>query len=84
MQKQTVRLSFDVPIEEHIFIKTECIKSRMAMRDFLHIIVKEGMKAHLNSQFKQEIEEAFQDSYNGKGHPISFEELDRMEKELDK
>jgi hypothetical protein len=40
--KDTVRLSLDVSAKEHILYKTESVKSRTPIKDFLHTLVMLG------------------------------------------
>ena len=49
--KDYIRLSFDVPVEEHTEIKTECVKNRKAMKDFLRQLVLIGL-AEMKEQNK--------------------------------
>lgn len=65
-EKRTVRLSFDVPIEEHIMIKTESVKSRIALKDFLHQIVQMGIKEYKKAQFEQRMDESIEQAKKGK------------------
>ena len=44
MKENTVRLSFDVPEEEHILLKTGCAQLRIAIKDFLHEMMLKGLK----------------------------------------
>lgn len=81
--KETVRLSFDVPIEEHILIKTECVRSRIAVKDFLHNLVKLGLEEYKRAKFKQKMEKSIQQAKEGKTRTITEEELDKWEKELE-
>lgn len=81
--KDTVRLSFDVPAEEHIMIKTESVKSRMAIKDFLHNLLQLGMQEYRKAQFKQKMEQSIQQAKEGKIRTVTAEELDQWEKELE-
>jgi hypothetical protein len=82
-EKETVRLSFDVPVEEHILIKTECVRSRMAVKDFLHNLVRMGLEQYRKAQFKQKMEGSIQQAKEGKVRTVTAEELDKWEKELE-
>ncbi len=83
MNKETVRLSFDVPVEEHIIYKTECVKSRIPIKDFLHSLVMMGMKEYRKSKFKERMKRSIQQAKKGKVRTISSEELDQWEKEIE-
>jgi len=81
--KETVRVSFDVPIEEHTFLKIECAKAHIAFRDLMkevfHKTVEELKKKELHSI----ISKGFQDSYEGKTSPLTDAELAKWNKMLD-
>ena len=44
MKQNTKRLSFDVPEDEHILLKTECAQSKIAIKDFLHEMMLKGLQ----------------------------------------
>lgn len=81
--KETVRLSFDVPIEEHIKYKTESVKSRIPIKDFLHNLVMMGMKEYRKAQFNERMAKSIQQAKDGKVRTISTKELNQWEKELE-
>lgn len=81
--KDIVRLSFDVPAEEHIMYKTESVKSRMPIKDFLHTLVILGMQEYKKRQFQERMEKSIQQAKEGKVRTVTSQELDRWEKELD-
>lgn len=66
MKQNTVRLSFDVPEEEHVLVKTGCAQLRIAMKDFLHESMLKGLK-DLNEMLLQErLKKSIQQSKEGK------------------
>lgn len=81
--KQTIRVSFDVPVDDHTFLKTECTKSRRSfgklMQESFHRTVEEFKKKQLNDRLAQGMQEAKE----GKGRIISQEELDSWAKMVD-
>ena len=81
--KSTVRLSFDVPAEEHILYKTECVKSRVPIKDFLHNLVILGMHEYEKAKFNKRMEKSIKQAKRGKTRKITSEDLDKWEKELD-
>ncbi len=81
--KNTVRLSFDVPVEEHIMYKTECVKSRVPIKDFLHNLVMLGMKEYERAKFNKKMGKSIQQAKKGKVRTVSPNELDRWESELE-
>ncbi len=83
MNKETVRISFDVPVEEHILYKTECVKSRISIKDFMHNLVMIGMKEYKKAKFKEKMSRSIKQAKKGKVRTVSSEELDQWEKDLE-
>lgn len=81
--KETVRVSFDVPIEEHTFLKADCVNAHVSfaetMREHFHKLYEERKKQNFHNLLLQ----GFQNSYEGKGRVISQEELDKWDKMVD-
>lgn len=65
MKQNTVRVSFDVPIQEHILLKTECAQARIAIKDFLHEWMLKGIQELKEKKLKDELKEAIQQSEEG-------------------
>lgn len=76
--KNSVRLSFEVPIDVHVLIKMECAKARISMKDFLHAVVLSGLqelkKKHLMASLKKSIQQAKE----GKVTTMSLSELEKF------
>jgi hypothetical protein len=83
MSKETVRISFDVPVEEHILYKTECVKCRIPIKDFMHNLVMIGMEEYKKAKFKEKMSRSIQQAKKGKIRSISSEELDQWEQDLE-
>jgi len=83
MNKETVRISFDVPVEEHILYKTECVKSRTPIKDFMHNLVIIGMNEYRKAQLNKKLEKSIQQAKEGKIRTVSSKELDQWEKDLE-
>lgn len=66
MRENMVRLSFDIPVEEHIMLKTACAQSRVAIKDFLHGIVIKGLHDLQEEQLKERLKKSIQQSKEGK------------------
>lgn len=81
--KDKVRVSFDVPIEEHTFLKAECAKNRIALRDLLQDVFHKTVEEFKKKQLNEMLLESFQDIYDGKGTLLTDEDLDRWEKMID-
>lgn len=63
--KDTVRLSFNVPVQEHIVIKTECVTARIPMKDFLHELVLLGLKEYKKKKHQEKLKESLQRAQEG-------------------
>jgi len=66
MKESTVRLSFDIPVEEHIVLKSECAQARIAMKDFLHDLVLKGIEELREKQLQKRLKKSIQQSKEGK------------------
>jgi hypothetical protein len=44
ISENMVRLSFDIPVEEHIYLKTACALARITMKDYLQQLIHEKLK----------------------------------------
>jgi hypothetical protein len=82
MNKETVRVSFDVPVSEHILYKTECVKSRIPIKDFMHKLVVLGMKEYKKTKLQEKLSKSIQKAKRGKVRTVSAEELDQWERDL--
>jgi len=78
--RETVRVSFDVPIDEHTFVKSACVEAHInfqdLMKDVFNKTVEELKKKRLHSMLKQ----GFQDAEEGKTTPLTQEDLDNLSK----
>lgn len=83
MDKETVRVSFDIPVEEHILYKTECVKSRIPIKNFMHNLVVIGMREYKKAKFNEKMSKSIQQAKKGKIRTVSSEELDQWEKDLE-
>lgn len=76
--KNTVRVSFNMPINEHIMIKTDCVKSRKNMKDYLHELVLLGLEQIRKTEVKAGLEEAIQQIKDGKVTTMTLSELEKF------
>ena len=79
--KNSVRLSFDVPVEEHIFIKTESVKARIPMKDFLHELVLLGLIELKEKNLMESLKKSIQEAKAGKVTTMSLSELEKFVKD---
>lgn len=81
--KETVRVSFDVPIDEHTFLKAACVEAHISFRNLMkkvfHKTVEDLKKEKLHDVLMRGIQEAKE----GKGRVISQEELDSWAQMVD-
>jgi hypothetical protein len=78
MRQNMVRLSFDIPEDEHTMLKTACAQSRLAIKDFVHAMILKGIQEFKDDEFKKRLKESIQQAKKGKIRIISPDELDKM------
>lgn len=66
MKEHTVRLSFDIPEEEHILLKTGCAQMRIAIKDFLHEMMRRGLQELKEKSLQERLKLSIQQSKEGK------------------
>ncbi len=81
MRENTVRLSFDIPEDEHYTLKTLCVHARLSIKDFVHAMILKGIQELRKDEFKKRLKESIQQSKERKCRIISPEELDEMFKD---
>lgn len=76
--KNSVRLSFEVPVDEHIFIKMECAKARISMKDFLHAVVLSGLQELKQKHLMENLKKSIQQAKKGKVTTMTLSELEKF------
>jgi hypothetical protein len=66
MEKNMVRLSFDIPVNEHIVLKTECAQMQVAIKDFLQELVLNGIHELKEKQLQARLKKSIKQSKEGK------------------
>ena len=66
MHDSMVRLSFDIPVEEHISLKTACARLRMTMKEYLQHLVHEGIRDLEEKELKERLKKSIQQAKEGK------------------
>ncbi len=61
-----VRLSFDIPTNEHVTLKTECAQMQVAMKVFLQELVLNGIQDLKKKQLHERLSLSIQQSKKGK------------------
>ena len=78
-----VRLSFDIPDDEHLILKITCAESKLAIKDFVHAMILKGLKDLRNDGLKKRLKESVDQVKQGKCRIISSKELDKMFKDAE-
>lgn len=78
-----VRLSFDIPENEHFALKSLCVHARLSIKDFVHGMILKGMQELKKEEFKKRLKESIKQSKEGRGRIISSAELDEMIKDAE-
>lgn len=76
--RNAVRLSLEVPVEDHIFIKIECAKARISMKDFLEALVLEALKELKDKHLMGRLKKSIQQAKDGKVTTMSLSELEKF------
>lgn len=83
MREHMVRLSFDIPEDEHLTLKIACAQARLAIKDFVHELILRGIKDLQKAEFEKKLKESIQQAKQGSVRRVSSKELDKWEKELE-
>ena len=83
MKEETKRISFDVPLEEHTFLKTECAKDQIALRDLMRQVFHNTVQEIKKKKLRERLALGIQEAKENKGRIISQEELDEWDKMID-
>lgn len=65
-QQETVRVSVDFLIDEHVLLKTTCAQSRIAIKEYIHNKTMEGLKELREKEFKDRLKKSIKQSKEGK------------------
>ena len=66
MREHTVRLSFDVSENEHVWLKSECALLRKSIRDFLHEAMLKSLEDVSKKELHKRLDKALKQSKEGK------------------
>jgi hypothetical protein len=66
MKEHMVRLSFDIPEEEHILLKTGCAQLKIAIKDFLYEMTLKGLRELKEKQVQDRLKKSIKQSKEGK------------------
>lgn len=76
--KNSVRLSIELPIDEHIYIKMECARARISMKDFLHAVITASLTTLKEKRLMERLKKSIQQAKEGKVTTMSLSELEKF------
>lgn len=66
MKEHMVRLSFDIPEEEHILLKMGCAELKITIKEFLHELTLKGLDELKKKQLQERLKKSIQQSKEGR------------------
>ena len=81
--KETVRVSFDVPLEEHTFVKAACVEAHINFRDLMKDVFHRTAEELKKKRVHDMLTKGFQEAKQGKTTPLTREDLDNWSKMVD-
>jgi hypothetical protein len=75
--KETVRVSFDVPVEEHIFLKSMCVKARIPFRNLMKKVFHNTVEEFKKEKLQKILKKGLQEVKEGKVSPLTKNDLKR-------
>lgn len=81
--RETVRVSFDVPIEEHTFVKSACVEAHINFRDLMKDVFHKTVEELKKKTLHKMLTKGFQQAKEGKTTPLTQEDLDNWSKMVD-
>ncbi len=66
VRKNMVRISFDIPENEHTLLKIGCTQARISIKDFMHKMVLKGIQELEAKQLRERLKLSIQQSKEGK------------------
>jgi len=82
-KRETVRVSFDVPIDEHTFVKSACVEAHVNFRDLMKEVFHKTVKELRKKSLHDMLTKGFQESKEGKTTPLTKDDLDNWSKMVD-
>jgi len=73
---ETVRVSFDVPIEDHTIVKAACVEAHINFRDLMKDVFHKKAEELKKQKLHDMIRNGFQEASEGKTKPLTQEDLD--------
>ena len=66
MKEHKVKLSFNIPVDEHVVLKNECDQAKISIEDFLHNLVLKGIRDLQKKQLHKNLKKSVQQAKDGK------------------
>ena len=79
---ETVRVSFDVPIEEHTLVKAACVEAHINFRDLMKDVFHKTAEEVKKKKLHKVLKKGFQEVEEGQTTPLTQEDLDKWSKML--
>ena len=83
MKENMVRLSFDIPEDEHLILKSACVQAKLSIKDFVHGMILKGLQDLKKNEFKKRLCDSIQQSKERRCRLISSDELDKIVEDAD-
>jgi hypothetical protein len=83
MKEKTVRVSFDVPIDEHTFVKAACVEAHINFRDLMKDVFHRTVEELKTKKLYNMLIKGFQEVKEGQTTPLTQEDLDNWSKMVD-
>jgi hypothetical protein len=81
--KGTVRVSFDVPIDEHTLVKAACVEAHINFRDLMKDVFHKTAENLKKKRLHDILTKGFQEAKEGKTKRLTQEDLDKWSKMID-
>ncbi len=66
MRENMVRISFDIPANEHTLLKIGCTQARVSIKDFMHEMVLKGIQELEDKRLQERLKLSIQQSKDSK------------------
>jgi hypothetical protein len=81
--KGTIRVSFDVPIDEHTFVKAACVEAHINFRDLMKDVFHKTAQELKKKRLHDILTKSFQEAEEGKTTPLTQDDLDNWSEMVD-
>lgn len=66
MRENMVRISFDIPVNEHMQLKIGCTQAHISIKKFMHEMVLKGIQELEETQLQERLKQSVQQAKEGK------------------